>query len=364
MAASAIRILSPDSSGSRNELIGYNHGLSEVWDAVRMVAPTDAAVLIQGETGTGKELIARAIHEQSRRRSGPYVKLNCAAMPAGLLESELFGHERGAFTGALNQTTGRFQLANAGTLFLDEIGDLPLELQPKLLRVLQEQEFERLGSARTIRVDVRIVAATNQNLVQMVRERKFRADLFYRLHVFPITTPPLRRRTEDIPLLVNHFVERFARRMRKDVGRVPNDVMESLRRHDWPGNVRELQNVIERAMIMSHDGELRIPPGCLEPALRSNAPSPVQTLADGGDTFSIDEACLPIQGPAEPVPPAKMTRILQDQEKEIIESALAKSRGKVAGPGGAASRLGIPPSTLDSKIRQLRIKKNNFKTAF
>jgi formate hydrogenlyase transcriptional activator len=226
-------------------------------------------------------------------------------MSAGLLESERFGRERGAFTGALNQTTGRFQLADGGTLFLDEVGELPLELQPKLLQVLKEQEFERLGSARTIRVGVRIVAATNQNRMQMVRERKFRAYLFYRLHVFPIT-PPLRRRTKDIPLLVNYFVEGFARRLRKDIGRGPDDVMESLRRHDWPGNVRELQNVIERAVLI---GELRIPSGCLELALRRN------------------EAYLSIQDPPRPDSPAKMTRILQDQEKGIIESALAESRG-------------------------------------
>jgi formate hydrogenlyase transcriptional activator len=221
MVASAISILSLDPSRSRNEFIGLDRGLSEVWSAIQMVAPTDAAVLVHGETGTGKELVARAIHAESHRKRNPFIKINCAAMPAGLLESELFGHERGAFTGAMNQTTGRFQLADTGTLFLDEIGELPLELQPKLLRVLQEQEFERLGSPRTIRVDVRIVAATNQNLARMVSEKKFRADLFYRLNVFPIATPPLRLRRQDIPLLVRHFVARSAERMRKEVESVP-----------------------------------------------------------------------------------------------------------------------------------------------
>jgi formate hydrogenlyase transcriptional activator len=226
---------------------------------VQMVAPTDAAVLIQGETGTGKELIARSVHEESRRRSGPFVKLNCAAMPAGLIESELFGHERGAFTGALNQTTGRFHLADRGTLFLDEIGDLPLELQPKLLRVLQEQEFERVGGTRTIRVDVRVVAATNRNLEQMVQERRFRADLFYRLSVFPIALPPLRERPEDIPLLVRHTVNKLARRMNREFNDIPDEVLERLQRYDWPGNVRELQNCVERAMILCPGPELRFP---------------------------------------------------------------------------------------------------------
>src|SRR6202163_4579879 len=234
MATSAISIIPLDSSASKSELIGSNGGLRKVWDSLQMVARTDSAVLIQGETGTGKELVAKAIHEESFRKCGPYVKLNCAAMPGGLLESELFGHERGAFTGALTQTTGRFQHAHTGTLFLDEIGDLPLELQPKLLRVLQEQEFERVGSNRTIRVDVRIVAATNQNLHQMVRERRFRADLFYRLNVFPIALPPLRERPEDIPLLVQHFIRKYASRMNKEVGHISEDATEFLQQHDWP----------------------------------------------------------------------------------------------------------------------------------
>src|SRR5277367_3812348 len=247
-----------------SELIGSSAGLRRVLSSVQMVAPTDSAVLIQGETGTGKELIARAIHEESLRGSGPFVKLNCAAMPSGLIESELFGHERGAFTGALTQTTGRFHLANHGTLFLDEIGDLPLELQPKLLRVLQEQEFERLGSTRTIRVDVRIVAATNQDLAQMVRERRFRADLYYRLNVFPIELPALRERAEDIPLLVRHFVNKFSIRMNKQIDVVPDDVMEALKRYSWPGNIRELQNFIERALILSSGRVLSAPLGDLK----------------------------------------------------------------------------------------------------
>src|SRR5215470_1329962 len=250
MAANTLNVLYMERPASRSELVGYDMGLRHVWDAVQMVSRCDTAVLIQGETGTGKELVARALHAESHRSNRPYVKVNCAALPAGLLESELFGHERGAFTGAWNQTLGRFQIAHTGTLFLDEIGELPLELQPKLLRVLQEHEFERLGSHQTIRTDVRIVAATNQNLAQMVRERKFRADLFYRLNVFPIEIPPLRQRPADIPLLIDHFINRAAQRMNKEVGIVPDQMMAWLMRYDWPGNVRELQNVIERAVIM------------------------------------------------------------------------------------------------------------------
>ncbi len=246
-----------------HELIGSSAGMRRAMNAVRMVAPTDSAVLIQGETGTGKELIARAVHDQSARKHEPFVTLNCAAIPSGLLESELFGHERGAYTGALNSAIGRFQLAHQGTLFLDEIGDMPLELQPKLLRVLQEQEFERLGSTRTIRVDVRIVAATNRDLSAMVQERRFRADLFYRLHVFPIALPPLRERVEDIPLLVRHFVSKYADRMNKQIDIIPEEVMEVLKRQSWPGNIRELQNFIERAVILSSGPVLSAPLGDL-----------------------------------------------------------------------------------------------------
>src|SRR5580658_2908390 len=242
MSATAITCI-PLEKTSKGEMIGSSRAFRCVWNLVQMVARTDSAVLIHGETGTGKELVAKAIHEESSRKRGPYVRVNCAAIPAGLLESELFGHERGAFTGALAQTTGRFQLAHTGTLFLDEIGDLPLELQPKLLRVLQEQEFKRLGSTRTIRVDVRIVAATNQDLAKMVREGRFRADLFYRLHVFPIALPPLRERLDDIPLLVRHFVRTFAERMNKEIDIISDEVMEMLKRHSWPGNIRELQHI-------------------------------------------------------------------------------------------------------------------------
>jgi formate hydrogenlyase transcriptional activator len=323
MATSAITTIPLDSSEFQGKLIGSNQGLRKVWESLRMVARTDSLVLIHGETGTGKELVARAIHEESLRKSGPYVKLNCAAVPSGLLESELFGHERGAFTGALTQTTGRFQHAHTGTLFLDEIGDLPLELQPKLLRVLQEQEFERLGSNRTIRVDVRIVAATNHNLHQMVREQRFRADLFYRLNVFPISLPPLRERPEDIPLLVRHFVRQCAFRMNKAIGYISGNVMEALRHHDWPGNIRELQNVVERAVIVSSGPNLEIPLG----ELRRMVP---------GDTLT-------------------RTRILDEVQRDHILETLRLSGGVVAGRNGAAVRLGLPRTTLLYRMRKLGI---------
>src|ERR1700757_1236569 len=230
-------------------LIGSSERFQAVLDDVQVVAPAECAVLVQGETGTGKEVIARAIHDSGPRRNGPFVGLNCAAIPAALLESELFGHERGAFTGAVAQTIGRFQAANGGTLFLDEIGDLPLELQPKLLRVLQEQQYERLGSTRTMRADVRVVAATNQNLWEMVEEKTFRADLYYRLSVFPISLPPLRERKDDIPSLVEYFVRRFSHQMGKSIDQVPDDVMGILTNYHWPGNIRELQNFVERSVL-------------------------------------------------------------------------------------------------------------------
>src|SRR3984885_4302827 len=234
-----------------SNLIGCSQKFRALLDQINMVAPVDSAVLIQGETGTGKEVIAQAIHEGSPRRRNRFVALNCAAFPSDLLESELFGHERGAFTGAVTETMGRFQAADRGTLFLDEIGDLPLELQPKLLRVLQEKQFERLGGGHTFQVDVRVIAATNQNLWRMVQERKFRADLYYRLNVFPITLPPLREREDDLPLLIEHFVKSFAKRQGKSIDRIPEPAMQRLKRHNWPGNIRELQNIIERAVIMS-----------------------------------------------------------------------------------------------------------------
>jgi formate hydrogenlyase transcriptional activator len=240
-------------------IVGNSDALRRVLDMVRIVAPTDATVLIKGETGTGKELIAEAIHKSGDRSTGPFVKLNCAAIPASLLESELFGHERGAYTGAVARTIGRFERANRGTLFLDEIGDLPLELQPKLLRVIQERQFERLGGATTIHTDVRVICATHRNLVEMVDEREFRADLFYRLSVFPIELPPLRDRPEDIPSLVHHFAMAYAARMRKPIEHIPDDVMTALVRYDWPGNIRQLQNFIERSVILTRGAELRAP---------------------------------------------------------------------------------------------------------
>jgi transcriptional regulator with GAF, ATPase, and Fis domain len=305
-------------------MIGLCQELRDIWHSVQMVARTDSTVLIQGETGTGKELLSKAIHEESLRGRGPFVKVNCAAMPAGLLESELFGHERGAFTGALNQTTGRFQQAHTGTLFLDEIGDLPLELQPKLLRALQEKEFERLGSSRTVRVDVRVVAASNQDLHQMVEERRFRADLFYRLNVFPIILPPLRDRRADIPVLVRHFVEKFADRMNKDISHIPEEMIHVLCAHDWPGNIRELQNLIERAVIMSSGPELRMPPG--QPRLLAR------------QHF------------------ASKTSTLHAAEREHIVRALNEVGGVVGGQHGAASRLGLPRTSLIYRMKKLGIK--------
>ena len=241
------------------EIVGLSPAFQQVLALVRMIAKSDSVTLIQGETGTGKEVIASAIHNQSSRRQGPFVKLNCAAIPGPLLESELFGHERGAYTGACTQTKGRFQMADRGTLFLDEIGDLPLELQPKLLRALQEQEFERLGSGQTIRVNVRVVAATNQDLSKLVANKQFRADLYYRLNVIPINLPPLRERVQDIPLLVEYFVRKLSARLNRSIDLIPDEVMEVLKAHDWPGNIRELQNFIERAVVFSPESVLRLP---------------------------------------------------------------------------------------------------------
>jgi formate hydrogenlyase transcriptional activator len=303
-------------------LISSNPGLESVWRAVQMVARTHSSVLIHGETGTGKELVARAVHDESSRKHGPYVKLNCAALPAGLAESELFGHERGAFTGAVSRTDGRFQQAHRGTLFLDEIEELPLELQPKLLRILQEQEYERLGSGRTVRVDVRLIAATNQDLQQMVLQRSFRADLFYRLNVFPISIPPLRERREDIPLLVRYFLRTLAPRVSKEVTEIAEEALDFLMRQEWPGNVRELQNVIERAVIRSSGPRLELPIEELRASSRSNA---------------------------------AMTQTLAEAERSYILGALEQTNGVVSGPNGAASRLGLPRTTLTYRMQRLGI---------
>jgi formate hydrogenlyase transcriptional activator len=306
---------------STSELIGSSPKFAAVLEDVTAVAAVNCTVLIQGETGTGKELIARAIHETSNRRQHRCVAINCAAIPAALLESELFGYERGAFTGAVAPRMGRFQVADRGTLFLDEIGELPIELQPKLLRAIQEQEFERLGSSHPTRVDVRIVAATNQNLEWMVTERRFRIDLYYRLNVFPITLPPLRDRTSDIPLLVHHFVQTYAGRHRKAIARVPDEVMTVLIDYDWPGNIRELQNFIERSVILTRGAELRAPVAEL---LNRRLSTP------GG-------------------------RTLADAERAHIISALRETNWAVGGRQGAAARLGLIRTTLIAKMRKLGI---------
>ena len=307
------------------DIIGESAVLREVLRKVETVAPTDSTVLVYGQTGTGKELIARAVHDLSPRNARTFVKLNCAAIPTGLLESELFGHERGAFTGAISQKAGRFELANQGTLFLDEVGDIPLELQPKLLRVLQEQEFERLGSTRTIRVSVRLVAATNRDLAQMVSEGGFRRDLYYRLNVFPLTLPPLCERPDDIPRLVRHFTQKFARQMGRRIETIPTPLMDALVRYSWPGNVRELQNVIERAVILSRGTTLQVP------------------LADLQST--VVQASTP---PSEAV-------TLTDAEREHILVALHDTGWVLGGPKGAAARLGMKRSTLHWKIKKLGI---------
>jgi formate hydrogenlyase transcriptional activator len=316
------------------EIIGRSAALKHVLKQVETVAPTDSPVLIYGETGTGKELIARAIHNLSARRARTLVKLNCAAIPTGLLESELFGHEKGAFTGAIAQRVGRFELAHKGTLLLDEIGEIPLELQPKLLRVLQEQEFERLGSSRTIRRDVRLIAATNCDLLQMVAEKKFRSDLYYRLNVFPIQVPPLRERAEDIPLLVTYFAQKHARRMNKRIETIPTDALRELRQYTWPGNVRELENLIERAVILSPSAELQV----ALPELSPHAAVIPDEATGQNLTFEHAE-----------------TLCLEDAERAHILRALGDTNWIIGGPRGAASKLGLNRSTLRSKMIKLGI---------
>jgi formate hydrogenlyase transcriptional activator len=308
------------------QIIGNSAALESVLEQVERVAPTNSTVLIQGETGTGKELIARAIHNLSSRCGRPFIKLNCAAIPFDLLESELFGHEKGAFTGAIAQKVGRFELADKGTLFLDEVGDIPLALQPKLLRVLQEKEFERLGSARTHQVDVRLVAATNRNLTDMVKQSEFRSDLYYRLNVFPIPLPPLRARREDIPTLVEHFVEIYAHRMDKQIEHIPQETMSALISYQWPGNIRELQNFIERSVILTSGNVLHPPLASLKRAAKAESIGAIT---------------------------------LEDAEREHIRKTLEQTHWVVAGPNGAAVRLGMKRSTLYFRMQKLGISRSN-----
>src|SRR5438132_933151 len=317
------------------EIVGSSDALRTVVTQIAKVAPTDSTVLIQGETGTGKELIARAIHNRSRRGSRAFIRVNCAAIPPSLLASELFGHEKGAFTGALQRRLGRFESADGGTIFLDEIGELPAEAQIALLRVLQEREFERVGGNQPILVDVRVLAATNKDLTAALRQGVFREDLFYRFNVFPIHVPALRDRGEDIPLLVKYFIDRYARKVGKSIRRVNKKSLDLLQSYPWPGNIRELQNVIERSVIVCYT-----------------------------ENFSVDESWLTRQPLAtEPTAQVEFSRKLADQEKEMIEAALRESGGQVSGPTGAAAKLGMPGSTLESKIKSLKINKNRFKTA-
>jgi formate hydrogenlyase transcriptional activator len=326
-ASATFRAGDQDRTSRRFEqIIGMSPALEAVLEQVEQVAPTDSTVLIQGETGTGKELIARATHNLSSRCGRPFIKLNCAAIPFDLLESELFGHEKGAFTGAIAQKIGRFEMADKGTLFLDEVGDIPPGLQPKLLRVLQEQEFERLGSTRTHQVDVRLVAATNRNLVDMVRRNEFRSDLYYRLNVFPIPLPPLRARREDIPALVEHFVEIYARRMGKQIDQISSETMSELMAYAWPGNIRELQNFIERSVILSSGNVLQAPFASLKAAATTEAQEAVT---------------------------------LEEAERDHIRKTLDQTRWVVSGPNGAAARLGIKRSTLYFRMQKLGISRSN-----
>jgi len=313
--------------------VGESPALQAVLALIVKVAPTDSTVLVTGETGTGKELVARAIHKKSQRDARAFVSVNCAAIPPSLVSSELFGHEKGAFTGATQRRVGRFELAEGGTIFLDEIGELPPETQLALLRVLQEREFERVGSSKPIRSNVRVIAATNRDLQRAVEAGTFRNDLYYRLNVFPVDVPPLRKRKEDIPLLVEYFINRYATKAGKKIRGINAVTLDRLKSYHWPGNIRELQNVIERSVIVCET-----------------------------DTFAVDESWLS-GGPRETSQAVALLRMPPDREKQTIEAALADSGGQVSGPSGAAARLGIPPSTLDSKIKAFGIKKSRFKTA-
>jgi len=313
------------------EIVGSSPALQTVLSSIVKVAPTDSTVLITGETGTGKELIARAIHKHSQRSGQAFISVNCASIPSSLIASELFGHEKGAFTGAAQRRQGRFELAHSGTIFLDEVGELPAETQIALLRVLQERQFERVGGNRTLSTDVRVIAATNRDLTAAIAAGTFRADLFYRLNVFPIEVPSLRKRKEDIPTLVEYFVKRYAQKAGKQIPKIDMNTLERCQSYAWPGNIRELQNIVERSVILSN-----------------------------GDTFWIEKAWLANVQPPRQESAGPLPNTLQNQEREIIETALAESKGKVAGPEGAAAKLGIPRSTLDSKIKQLKIKKHKF----
>jgi formate hydrogenlyase transcriptional activator len=329
-----------------DDIIGKSDALRRVLSEIETVAPADSTVLIYGETGTGKELIARAVHNLSSRKSNAFVKLNCAAIPTGLLESELFGHEKGAYTGAISQRVGRFELAHRGTIFLDEIGEIPLELQPKLLRVLQEREFERLGSTHTLRSDARLIAATNRDLKAMVDEQKFRSDLYYRLNVFPIRVPALRERREDIPLLVRHFVQQFSQRNNRVINSIPSETMEALVRYHWPGNIRELQNVIERAVIISKSPVLNVALGELQ-----------------SDAIQKPREAAPNVTPAEHLSEqANLHHVLEETERTQILRALEACNGLITGPNGAAARLGIKRSTLQLRMQRLGIRRT--RTAF
>jgi formate hydrogenlyase transcriptional activator len=335
-----------------DQIIGDSAALRRVLELIETVAPSDSTVLLLGETGTGKELVARAIHDHSRRKDRTFVKLNCAAIPTGLLESELFGHEKGAFTGAISQKIGRLELADQGTLFLDEVGDVPLEIQPKLLRALQEREFERLGSTRTKKVDVRLVAATNRDLEQMIAEREFRSDLYYRLNVFPIRIPPLRERREDIPLLVSYFVQKYARQMQKRIETIPSVAMKKLTEWDWPGNIRELQNFIERAVILTRGRALEAP---LTELRRVHRDKPTRAAADQGEIARIVKETINALNDKKSV----ADEHAQKQHEEIVR-ALTECKGRVGGDDGAAARLGLNRTTLLSRMKKFGIDARQF----
>jgi transcriptional regulator with GAF, ATPase, and Fis domain len=322
-----------DRSSMFEEIVGESPALQAVLAHVVRVAPTDSTVLITGETGTGKELIARAIHKRSQRAARAFVSVNCAAIPPSLIASELFGHEKGAFTGAIQRRLGRFELAEGGTIFLDEIGELPLDTQIALLRVLQEREFERVGGAKVILANVRVIAATNRDLQRSIGAGVFRSDLYYRLNVFPVEMPPLRKRNEDIPLLVEYFIDRYTSKAGKKIRGISRATLDRLKSYSWPGNIRELQNVIERSVILCET-----------------------------ENFTVDESWLS-GTPGETNQAGPLSKMPASQEKQTIEAALARAQGRVSGPSGAAAKLGVPPSTLDSKIRALNINKHRFKTA-